>query len=62
MKSNYLRINDLVHVLPFSKATIWRKVKEGTFVKPVKLSARITAWSSQDVQNWIEAQKEASHV
>jgi prophage regulatory protein len=42
--------------LPFSPATFWRKVKDGTFPKPVKLGARITAWRVGDVRAWIAAQ------
>lgn len=45
--------------LPFSPATFWRKVKEGTFPKPVKLGERITAWRVGDVRAWIEAQAAA---
>ncbi len=30
--------------LPFSAPTLWRKVKAGTFPKPIKLSDRVTAW------------------
>ena len=29
--------------LPFSAPTLWRKVREGTFPKPIKLSDRVTA-------------------
>jgi prophage regulatory protein len=42
--------------LPFSAPTLWRKVKEGTFPKPSKLSARVTAWNVGDVRAWINAQ------
>lgn len=42
--------------LPFSAPTLWRKVKEGTFPKPSKLSARVTAWKVGDVRAWINAQ------
>lgn len=41
------------HVLPFSAATLWRKVKSGEFPQPVKLSARVTAWRWEDVNRWI---------
>jgi len=37
---------------PLSPASLWRKVKEGTFPKPVKLSAGITAWRSTDLLEW----------
>ncbi len=39
--------------LPFSAATIWRKVKDGTFPKPLKLSVGITAWQVGAVRAWL---------
>jgi predicted DNA-binding transcriptional regulator AlpA len=36
--------------LPFSAATLWRKVAAGTFPKPVKLSTRVTAWRVSEVR------------
>lgn len=30
--------------LPFSAPTLWRRVKNGTWPKPVKLSERVSAW------------------
>ncbi len=42
--------------LPFSGPTLWRKVKAGTFPKPLKLSERITAWNVGDVRSWINTQ------
>jgi len=46
-------------ILPFSSPTLWRKVKSGTFPKPVKLSERVTAWKVQDVRAWLEEQEAA---
>lgn len=40
--------------IPFSHATLWRKVKAQQFPAPVKLSAGITAWRVEDVRAWIE--------
>lgn len=45
--------------LPFSAPTLWRKVKNGTFPKPTKLSERVTAWKVGDVRAWIDAQIQA---
>ena len=42
--------------LPFSAPTLWRKVKDGTFPKPVKLSERVTAWNVGIVRAWMAAQ------
>lgn len=47
---------DVPAPLPFSGPTLWRKVKAGTFPRPVKFSERITAWSVGDVRAWITAQ------
>jgi hypothetical protein len=43
--------------LPFSAPTLWRKVREGTFPKPVKLSGRVTAWNVGTVRAWLTAQE-----
>lgn len=50
----YMRQKELMTLLPFSPATLWRKVKSGTFVKPVKLSVRITAWNRAEVYAWLQ--------
>jgi prophage regulatory protein len=42
-------------ILPFSAATLWRKVKSGEFPQPVKLSARVTAWEVEAIRRWIES-------
>lgn len=52
----YVRQSQLIPaVLPFSVATLWRKVKNGTFPQPVKLSERITAWRAEEVRQWLES-------
>ena len=42
-------------VLPFSAATLWRKVKNGSFPAPVKLSDRVTAWKTDEVREWLDS-------
>ncbi len=42
--------------LPFSAPTRWRKVKAGTFPKPIKLSERVTCWNVGAVRAWMTAQ------
>lgn len=46
---------DAPALLPFSAPTLWRKVKAGTFPKPVKLSMRVTAWNVGVVRAWMAA-------
>ena len=43
--------------LPFSAPTLWRKVREGTFPAPVRLSPRVTCWKVGEVRNWLAAQE-----
>lgn len=55
--TGYVRQSQLVpHIIPFSPATLWRKVKAGQFPRPVKLSERVTAWSVEDVRAWMQQQ------
>ena len=42
--------------LPWSSATLWRKVARGEFPKPVKLSERTTGWRVGAVRAWFDAQ------
>ncbi|MGX1322108.1 prophage regulatory protein [Bradyrhizobium sp. USDA 377] len=46
--------------VPFSHATLWRKVADKTFPAPVKLSAGVTAWREKDVLEWQRTQSEAT--
>lgn len=43
--------------LPISKPTIWRWVKEGRLPKPILLGPKVTAWDLDEVDRFIEAQK-----
>ena len=55
--TGYVRQSQLIPApVPFSSATLWRRVKAGTFPKPVKLSERVTAWRVEDVRAWLSAQ------
>lgn len=53
-ETRYIRQKELLKILPFSPATLWRKVKVGSFVQPVKLSSRITAWDTAEVYEWLK--------
>jgi prophage regulatory protein len=52
----YVRLNDLVPaVLPFSKATYFRKCKDGLFPKPTKLGERIAGNKVSEVREMTKA-------
>jgi predicted DNA-binding transcriptional regulator AlpA len=50
----FIRKRELLTMLPFSAATLHRKIKAGEFVRPVKLGPRITAYSLEEVNEWLE--------
>ncbi|MEO6823706.1 MAG: AlpA family phage regulatory protein [Nitrosospira sp.] len=56
--TQFIRQSQLIpFIVPFSSATLWRKVSEGTFPKPEKLSERITAWRTDDIRQWLDSRK-----
>jgi len=54
-ESGFVRQRELLNSIPFSPATLWRKVKKGEFPRPVKLSDHITAWHVDAIRQWIES-------
>jgi len=53
----FIRISGLVpKVLPVNPATIWNRVAKGTFPKPIRLGAKVTAWRVGDIRAWIAKQ------
>lgn len=37
-----------------ARSTIYAKIKEGRFPRPLKISPRLVAWDKRDVVDWIE--------
>jgi len=48
----YSRLSQVCEQFRMSPTTVWRKVKDGTFVKPLKLSEGITAWKNIELAEW----------
>lgn len=43
-----------------SRSTIYLRVSEGTFPKPVSLGGRSVGWIEAEIQSWLEQRIEAS--
>jgi predicted DNA-binding transcriptional regulator AlpA len=56
-KSAFLRERDLTSLLSISSSTLYRWVARGDFPAPIRLSQAVTAWSSEQVADWL-AQKQ----
>ena len=59
-ENGYVRIKQVLTLIPVSKSTWWAGVKSGRFPKPVKLGERITVWRSEDIRSFINNQTLAS--
>ena len=52
-----LRFKQVAALVGLGKSSIYRKVQDGTFPKPIKLgSARASGWISTEVYDWIDDQ------
>jgi len=50
--SQFLSPREVETKTTLSRTTLWRKVKEGSFPKPKKISANRIAWSASDLAAW----------
>lgn len=41
-------------IIPLSKSTWWKGVRDGRFPKPVKLSMRCSAWRVSDIRDLVK--------
>ena len=51
----FIRLPQVLKIIPVSKSTWWAGVKAGRFPKPVKLGPRMTAWRVSSVMALIES-------
>lgn len=51
-KDKYIRLAEVCEKFSISPSTVWRKVKDGSFVKPHKLSHGVTAWKNSELNKW----------
>lgn len=54
INGGFLRLPQILKLIPVSKSTWWAGVKTGRFPQPVKLGERITAWRAEDIRSLIE--------
>ncbi len=46
----FLRLPEVLQIIPVSKSTWWLGVRSGRFPKPVKLTERTSAWRRSDIE------------
>ena len=50
----YLRLSQILNILPISKTAWWEGCRSGLYPKPVKLGPRTTAWRVEDIRELME--------
>ena len=57
--SNLLRLPEVKARTGLSRSCIYEAISDGRFPRPVKITARASAWVESEVQNWIDERIEA---
>ncbi|MDE5682125.1 MAG: AlpA family phage regulatory protein [Mailhella sp.] len=52
-KEGFVRLPQILAVIPISKSQFWLGVKNGRFPSPIKLGAKTTAWRVEDIRELI---------
>ena len=60
MDNSILRLPKVKTRTGLSRSTIYLKISEGEFPKPISLGVRAVGWLESDINSWIEKQIEAS--
>jgi predicted DNA-binding transcriptional regulator AlpA len=53
-ETGFLRLPQVLEVIPIGKTCWWEGVKSGRYPKSVKLSPRCTAWRAEDIRALIK--------
>ncbi len=60
MAHSILRLPAVKASTGLSRSTIYLRISEGTFPKPVSLGGRAVGWLESEIQDWLVRQIEAS--
>ena len=53
-----LRLKQVQQKIPLSKPEIYRRLKNGTFPQPVRLSQSVVAWVEAELDEWVVSKME----
>lgn len=52
-KEGFVRLPQILAVIPISKSQFWLGIKNGRFPRPIKLGAKTTVWRVEDIRELI---------
>ena len=60
MTHRILRLPEVMARTGLSRSTIYLRISQGTFPKPVNLGARAVGWIEEEIQGWLQLQIDSS--
>ena len=60
MASRILRLPAVIQLTGLSRSTIYLRIAEARFPKPVSLGGRAVGWLEAEIQEWLQRRIEAS--
>jgi predicted DNA-binding transcriptional regulator AlpA len=54
-ETGFIRLRDILRLIPISKSSWWAGVKSGRYPQSVKLGPHTTAWRVEEIRRLIEA-------
>lgn len=62
MATKILRLPDVKERTGLSRSTIYLRVANSKFPKPIPLGGRAIGWLEEDIENWLEEQIRIAHA
>ncbi|EFL86092.1 hypothetical protein HMPREF0326_01795 [Desulfovibrio sp. 3_1_syn3] len=53
-ETGFLRLPQILAIIPISKSSWWEGCRTGRFPKPVKLGPRTTVWRAEDITEFVQ--------
>ena len=54
MNNKFIRLPEVISITGMSRSSIYARINDGTFVKPVKLGPRLIGFVEAEVYEWVE--------
>ncbi len=52
-EERFLRLSQVLDIIPISRSGWWKGCKEGKYPKPLKIGARTTVWRASEIQELV---------
>lgn len=55
MTDRILRPREVCRVVALSRTTLWRRVRDGQFPKPIRLGPNAVGWRRSAIDEWLDS-------